>query len=143
MKYSDQQRIEKMRETTEKLLRYVEKENITPERIFAEEALQWTVTTPLYNIGEHAANLSEDFKKQYPDIPWVKIAGLRHRLVHHYEDTNWTVICAIIFDVLPSFLDELKKTETMEQTGCDLILFGQKTAGKPCVAGAGRLYGSW
>ena len=84
MKYSDQQRIEKMRETTEKLLRYVEKENITPEKIFAEEAVQWTVTTPLYNIGEHAANLSEDFKKQYPDIPWVKIAGLRHRLVHHY-----------------------------------------------------------
>ena len=109
MKYSDQQRIEKMRETTEKLLRYVGKENITPEKIFAEEAVQWTVTTPLYNIGEHAANLSEDFKKQYPDIPWVKIAGLRHRLVHHYEDTNWTVICAIIFDVLPSFLDELKK----------------------------------
>ena len=88
MKYSDQQRIEKMRETTEKLLRYVEKENITPEIIFAEEAVQWTVTTPLYNIGEHAANLSEDFKKQYPDIPWVKIAGLRHRLVHHYEDIN-------------------------------------------------------
>ena len=88
MKYSDQQRIEKMRETTEKLLRYVEKENITPERIFAEETVQWTVTTPLYNIGEHAANLSEDFKKQYPDIPWVKIAGLRHRLVHHYEDTR-------------------------------------------------------
>lgn len=42
MKYSDQQRIEKMRETTEKLLRYVEKENITPEIIFAEEAVQWT-----------------------------------------------------------------------------------------------------
>ena len=25
--------------------------------------------------------------------------------------------------------------ETMEQTGCDLILFGQKTAEKPCAAG--------
>ena len=69
MKYSDQQRVEKMRETTEKLLHYVKEENITPERIFAEEAGQWTVTTPLYNIGEHAANLSESFKKQYPDIP--------------------------------------------------------------------------
>mgnify|MGYP000323835273 CR=1 FL=1 len=31
MKYSDQQRIEKMRETTEKLLRYVEKENVLPK----------------------------------------------------------------------------------------------------------------
>ena len=156
MKYSDQQRVEKMRETVEKLLRYVEKENITSERIFEEEAVQWTVTTPLYNIGEHAANLSEDFKKQHPDIPWVKIAGLRHRLVHHYEDTNWTVICAVIFDVLPSFLDELKKlcptpgptrgnerTETMEQTGCDLFLFGQKNAAKPYTARAGRLYGGW
>ena len=39
MKYSDQQRIEKMRETTEKLLRYVEKENITPEIIFASSSM--------------------------------------------------------------------------------------------------------
>ena len=29
-------------------------------------------------------------------------------MVHHYEDTNWTVICAIIYDVLPKFLEELK-----------------------------------
>ena len=40
MKYSDQQRVEKMRETAEKLLRYVEKENITSERIFEKEAVQ-------------------------------------------------------------------------------------------------------
>ena len=108
MKYSDQQRIEKIQETTEKLLSYVQKEGITPEKICREEPLQWTVTTPLYNIGEHVYNLSEEFKKEHPNIPWTKIAGLRHRLVHHYEDTNWIVISAIIFDVLPEFLEELK-----------------------------------
>lgn len=53
MKYSDQQRIAKLRETTGKLLRYVAEENITPDRIFVEETVQWTVTTPLYNIGEN------------------------------------------------------------------------------------------
>ena len=42
------------------------------------------------------------------EIPWIKIAGLQHRLVHHYEDTRWIVICAIIFDVLPKFLEEIK-----------------------------------
>jgi len=62
----------------------------------------------LYNIGEHTANLTAEFKQEHNTIPWVKIAGLRHRLVHHYEDTNWTVICAIIYDVLPKFPDELK-----------------------------------
>ena len=101
MKYSDQQRIEKIRETTEKLLNYVQREQITPEKICNEETVQWTVTTPLYN-------LSDEFKKSHPDIPWIKIAGLRHRLVHHYEDTNWIVICAIIFDVLPKFLEEIR-----------------------------------
>ena len=75
MKYSEQQRIAKMRETVEKLLRYVSEEGITPDRIFAEETIQWTVTTPLYNIGEHAANLTENFKSQHPDIPWVNAHG--------------------------------------------------------------------
>jgi len=109
MKYSDQQRVEKMRETTEKLLDYVREEHITPDVILEREPVQWAVTTPLYNIGEYAANLSDTFVAAHPDIPWVKIAGLRHRLVHHYADTNWTVICSIIYDVLPDFLNELKK----------------------------------
>ncbi len=107
MKYSDQQRVQKIRETTEKLLNFIQKEQITPEMVFHEEPIQWAVTTPLYNIGEHVANLSDEFKGAHSEIPWVKIAGLRHRLVHHYEDTNWTVICAILYDVLPKFLDEL------------------------------------
>ena len=108
MKYSDQQRIERIRETTEKLLNYVQREQITPEKICNEETIQWTVTTPLYNIGEHVYNLSDEFKKAHPEIPWIKIAGLRYRLGHHYEDTNWIVICAIIFDVLPEFLEEIR-----------------------------------
>ncbi len=108
MKYSDQQRIEKIRETTKKLLNYVQREQITPEKICNEETIQWTVTTPLYNIGEHVYNLSDESKKANPEIPWIKIAGLRHRLVHHYKDTNWIVICAIIFDVLPEFLEKIR-----------------------------------
>ena len=88
---------------------YIRRESINPERIFHEEPIQWAITTPLYNIGEHVANLSPEFRNEHSSIPWVKIAGLRHRLVYRYEDTNWTVICAIIYDVLPKFPDELKQ----------------------------------
>ena len=59
MKYSDQQRVEKIRETTEKLLDYVRTEHITPDVIFEKEPIQWAITTPLYNIGEHAAKLQD------------------------------------------------------------------------------------
>ncbi len=73
MKYSDQQRIEKIRETTEKLLNYVQREQITPEKICNEETIQWTVTTPLDNIGEHVYNLLDEFKKNHPKFHGLKL----------------------------------------------------------------------
>ena len=109
MKYTDQQRVEKMIATTEKLLDYLSVNNITAEDILSQEPLRWTITTPLYNIGEHAYSLSEDYKKDHGEIPWPKISGLRHRLVHDYDDTNWSLICTILFDVLPGFCQDLKK----------------------------------
>lgn len=54
MKYTDQQRIEKMLAVTKKLLDYLSENGITAQDILAKETLRWTITTPLYNIGEHA-----------------------------------------------------------------------------------------
>ncbi len=108
MKYSDAQRIEKMLETTQKLLAYLENEHITTEVILAQEPVRWTITTPLYNIGEQAYQLSDEFKAAHPEAPWSKISGLRHRLVHDYESTNWNLICSILFEVLPEYLKMLQ-----------------------------------
>ena len=108
MKYTDEQRLEKIRSTTEKLLTYLQDESITAEQVMSEETVRWTITTPLYNIGEQVYNLSDDFKQSYNQIPWAKISGLRHRLVHDYENTNWSLICAILFEELPEFLTDLQ-----------------------------------
>ena len=54
MKYSDEQRLSKIIEKTEALLLYIEKNGITEDIISSEEPVQWAITTPLYNIGEHA-----------------------------------------------------------------------------------------
>ena len=44
----------------------------------------------------------------HPDIPWAKTSGLRHRLVHDYENTNWSIICEVVFDELPDFLSKIE-----------------------------------
>ena len=108
MKYTDEQRLEKIRSTTEKLLTFLQDESITAEQVMSEETVRWTITTPLYNIGEQVYNLSDDFKQRHSQIPWAKISGLRHRLVHDYENTNWSLICAILFEELPGFLTDLQ-----------------------------------
>lgn len=108
MKYSDEQRIEKIRTTTEKLLIYLREAGVKPEMVMGQETVRWTITTPLYNIGEHVYYLSDEYKNAHGNIPWAKISGLRHRLVHDYENTNWSLICSIIFDVLPKFYEDMK-----------------------------------
>lgn len=104
MKYSDRQRLQKIVETGHKLLDYLEKNHLTPEQVLEDYTLQWTITTPLYNIGEHTHNISKEMKQEHTDVPWFQIAGLRHRLVHDYDGTNWNVINQIIFHELPVFI---------------------------------------
>ena len=108
MKYSDKQRIQKIFEYAEKLLSYINENDITKEKLLNDYALQWLVTTPLYNIGEQVYALSDEYKSVHKDIPWSMISGLRHRLVHDYDGTNWNIISAVVFDELPILLKQLE-----------------------------------
>lgn len=71
--------------------------------------LQWLVTTPLYNIGEHVYNLSSEYKKAHSEIQWAMVSGLRHRLVHDYDGTNRNIIADVVFEEVPSLIEELEK----------------------------------
>ncbi|MCD8365460.1 MAG: DUF86 domain-containing protein [Clostridiales bacterium] len=111
MKYSDEQRIRKILEYSEQLSSYIAEKQISREDLIKEFSLQWLVTTPLYNIGEHAYYLSSDYKKQHNNIPWAMISGLRHRLVHNYDGTNWTIIADVVFNELPELIRQLKSID--------------------------------
>lgn len=113
MKYSDAQRLDKIVTTTGKLLAYISDTGITPDMVLEQEPIRWAITTPLYNIGEQTYNLSDAFKQAHDNIPWAKISGLRHRLVHDYENTNWSLICSIVFDVLPSFFNDVTALQSL------------------------------
>ena len=82
---------------------------IKKEDLLNEFSLQWLVTTPLYNIGEHAYNLSNEYKKAHSDIQWSMIAGVRHRLVHDYDGTNWSIIADVVFEELPILMKQLEE----------------------------------
>ena len=109
MKYSDEQRIQKIYEDARKLLHYLTEHEITKEALLNDYALQWLVTTPLYNIGEHAYYLSHEFKAAHPEIEWFMIAGLRHRLVHDYDGTNWNIIAEVVFEELPVLVKQIEE----------------------------------
>ncbi len=109
MKYSDGQRIKKIYENAVNLHEYIINNNIKREDLLTNIPLQWLVTTPLYNIGEHVYYLSDEYRKAHSEIPWSMISGLRHRLVHDYDGTNWNIIVEVVFKELPILVEGLRK----------------------------------
>lgn len=109
MKYSDRQRIQKIYQYAKQLNDYIVNNQVTKKDLLNETSLQWLVTTPLYNIGENAYCLSDEYKQAHQEILWAMISGLRHRLVHDYDGTNWNIIADVVFDELPVLLNQLKK----------------------------------
>ena len=107
MNQPDSVRLKKIIDMAGKLLGYIRENHISEEQILSDYAVQWTITTPLYNIGEHTYNLSKELKAAHPEVPWSQIAGMRHRLVHQYEDTNWSIISYVIFHELEPYLNQL------------------------------------
>ncbi len=59
-------------------------------------------------VGEAAARVPEDFRRQHPSIPWQDIADLRNRLIHGYDSVNLDVLWAIIEQDLPPLIAELQ-----------------------------------
>lgn len=109
MKKSDTERIKKIISTWDALKRQIDEHSITKEKLLDDEFSQWAVTTPLYNIGEQVYKISDETKKQNPQIIWSVVSGLRHRLVHDYEGINWSIIVDVIFNEMEEFVNDVKK----------------------------------
>lgn len=109
MKKSDTERIKKIIFTWDALKRQIDEHSITKEKLLDDEFSQWAVTTPLYNIGEQVYKISDETKKQNPQIIWSVVSGLRHRLVHDYEGINWSIIVDVIFNEMEEFVNDVKK----------------------------------
>ncbi len=47
-------------------------------------------------IGEAASRLSDDARSRQPDMPWRKIIGMRHVLVHGYFDVDLDLVWSVV-----------------------------------------------
>ena len=109
MTHSDRERLRKILVAWNELEQQLKAHGIQKDDVLHDRFTQWAVTTPLYNIGEQTNNLSKELQAQYSDMPWKKVSGLRHRLVHHYEGTNWDIIVSILYENMPQYIRQIKE----------------------------------
>lgn len=54
------------------------------EDFFADLEKQFAVARALEIIGEASAKLSEDFRREHPEIDWRGLKSMRNLLIHKY-----------------------------------------------------------
>jgi uncharacterized protein with HEPN domain len=69
-----------------------------------DELLQVWVVRHLQIIGEAASKVSEPAQQRFNEIPWGKMIGMRHILVHGYFEID----LEIVWSVLQNDLEPLK-----------------------------------
>jgi uncharacterized protein with HEPN domain len=53
-----------------------------------DEDLQLQLYALIERIGEAASHVQPDFREKHPDVPWRRIVGMRHRLIHDYLEID-------------------------------------------------------
>ena len=63
-------------------------EGVSFEAFLSDEDIKEIVSFNIFQIGELAKNLSSDFLKQHPAVPWKNIKGMRDWVAHGYGTIN-------------------------------------------------------
>lgn len=91
--------IDDIRDSIVTLKRYTS--GLTKEDFFSSLEKQDAVHRRLEVIGEAANRLPDEFKDQYPLIPWNKIVGMRNVLIHEYDSIDLDIVWETIQRDIP------------------------------------------
>ena len=83
----------------------------TKNEIENNDLLVDSIMFRIIQIAENNSRLSEEFKKEYNEIPWVAIKGMRNKIVHNYGVVNMVIIYDTVTRWIPEMYEKLIKIQ--------------------------------
>lgn len=71
------------------------------DRFLKNKAIKYAVVRSLEIIGEASKHLSKELRKQYKEIPWDDICGMRDKLIHDYIGVDYMIVWKAIDKDIP------------------------------------------
>ncbi|HLN24374.1 MAG TPA: DUF86 domain-containing protein [Patescibacteria group bacterium] len=99
-------RIEDILEAIERVARYTH--DMSEAEFVADDRSVDAVVRNLEIIGEAAHRLPFEVQQHHADIPWSRMAEMRHILIHEYHSVNAQLIWATVHHDIPPLAAPLR-----------------------------------
>ena len=80
----------------------------TREEIEENELLVDSILFRIIQIAENNSKLSEVFKTDHKEVPWVAIKGMRNKIVHDYGVVHFEFVYDTVTRGIPEMYEKLK-----------------------------------
>jgi uncharacterized protein with HEPN domain len=82
---------------------------LSREEFVQNESIQDAVAYNIMVIGEAATKVSPETQAAHPEIPWVDVRNMRHRIVHGYMSLDYEKLWGVVVDEIPLLIKALLK----------------------------------
>lgn len=83
----------------------------TKDEIENNDLLVDSIMFRIIQIAENNSRLSDEFKKEYSEIPWFAIKGMRNKIVHNYGVVNMVIVYDTVMRWIPEMYEKLKSIQ--------------------------------
>jgi len=108
--------LEDIVDAMEKAMNFVE--GMSYEEFAQDDKTIFAVIRALEITGEAVKSVPDEIRKNYPEIPWRGMAGMRDKVVHEYFGVNlkivWETVNERVPEIRPLFEKMLRDIKTLK-----------------------------